>query len=134
MRVQIDPKPEFLHVTVTGEFALKEAQASFCDILAAAEEHKLAKVLFDGRGISGDPTTIQRFCYAEYVAHETTRFGRRSTVGMPRFAYVLEAPVLDAQRFGETVALNRGMDVKTFDDVGEARRWLRLDQEEVQQR
>ena len=38
MRTRIDPKPEFLHVTVTGEFVSKEAQTSFCDILAAAEE------------------------------------------------------------------------------------------------
>jgi hypothetical protein len=42
----------------------------------------------------------------------------------PRFAYVLEKPVLDPERLGETVARNRGMDVKAFDNIEEADRWL----------
>jgi hypothetical protein len=44
----------------------------------------------------------------------------------PAFAYVLKEPVLDPQRFGQTVAVNRGMNVKTFDNVEQARTWLGL--------
>ena len=41
-----------------------------------------------------------------------------------RFAYVLEEPMLDPDRFGETVAVNRGMIVRAFDNLEAARAWL----------
>ena len=44
----------------------------------------------------------------------------------PRFAYVLEEPMLDPERFGETVAVNRGMRVRAFDNLEAARAWLEL--------
>ena len=42
----------------------------------------------------------------------------------PKFAYALKSPVLDAERFGEIVARNRGMKVKAFESVQEAMDWL----------
>jgi hypothetical protein len=33
----------------------------------------------------------------------------------------------DPERFGETVAVNRGMDVKTFEEMNEAVEWLNSD-------
>jgi hypothetical protein len=32
--------------------------------------------------------------------------------------------VLDPKRLGETVAVNRGMNIKVFDNPEDARRWL----------
>jgi hypothetical protein len=48
--------------------------------------------------------------------------------GAPRtlqFAYVLQEPVLDPKRFAETVAVNRGMWAKAFDNLEDALGWLR---------
>ena len=46
---------------------------------------------------------------------------------LPRgFAYVLEEPILDQGRFGETVAVNRGMRVRAFDSLEAARGWLEV--------
>ena len=43
-----------------------------------------------------------------------------------QFAYVLKEPVLDPERFGKTVAVNRGMLVKTFDNLEDALGWLEI--------
>jgi hypothetical protein len=42
----------------------------------------------------------------------------------PQFAYVISEPLRDPQRYGETVAVNRGMNVKTFETLEEAFVWL----------
>jgi hypothetical protein len=42
----------------------------------------------------------------------------------PQFAYVMNEPLRDSQRYGETVAVNRGMNVKTFETLEEAFEWL----------
>jgi len=44
----------------------------------------------------------------------------------PRFAYVMNEPLRDPRRYGETVAVNRGMTVKTFETIEEAFKWLEL--------
>ena len=41
-----------------------------------------------------------------------------------KFAYVIHEPLRDPERLGENVAVNRGMDVKTFEDRNEAVEWL----------
>ena len=41
-----------------------------------------------------------------------------------KFAYIIHQPLRDPDRFGETVAVNRGMNVKTFEDTNAAMQWL----------
>ena len=43
---------------------------------------------------------------------------------MPRFSYVMHEPLRDPGRLGETVAVNRGMDVKVFETLEDAIEWL----------
>jgi hypothetical protein len=52
------------------------------------------------------------------------KFANRGVSRGTPFAYALEEPVLDPKRFGETVALNRGMNVKTFHNLNDALRWF----------
>ena len=67
---------------------------------------------------------IERFCYGEFTARAVAEYALRNGCPSPEFAYVLHIPVLDPNRFGETVALNRGMRIKVFDDLDVARDWL----------
>ena len=97
-------------------------------MLDALAFHKCSKTLFDGRKLIGKPETIERFFYGEFAAQTVERFVvEQGAFPAPRFAYVLREPMLDPERFGETVAVNRGMDVKAFDNPDEALRWLRSD-------
>jgi hypothetical protein len=116
-----------LRVIATGEFSLEEAKRTFLEILDAVARHKTEKILLDGRELTGEPDTIHRFLYGEFVARAVTRdITERRIPHILQFAYVLQEPVLDPQRFGETVAVNRGMWVKALDNLEDALEWLRL--------
>jgi hypothetical protein len=128
MILRICTESELLRVIATGEFSLEEAERTFLEILDAVARHNTKKVLFDGRELKGDPRTIERFFYGEFAAHAVMRYIIESGVSRaPQFAYVLEEPILDPRRFGETVAVNRGMWVKVFDNLEDALGWLRFE-------
>jgi hypothetical protein len=125
MIIETRAESGFLHVGAMGEFSLEEAKRTFLEMLEAVARHKVNKVLFDGRKLTGEPKVIERFYYGEFAANSVVSLVDRGVPPATQFAYVLEEPVLDAQRFGETVAVNRGMWVKTFDNLEDALGWLR---------
>lgn len=118
-----------LYATYSGEFLLEEAKSSFLQILEALDRHKVQKVIVDGRALTGAPSGTERFSYSKFVAEEVKTLVDRTRCPVPQFAYVLLPPVLDPQRFGENVAVNRGMFVKTFDDLDDGLEWLGLGSE-----
>ena len=81
-------------------------------------------MLFDGRTLKGKPHDLERFLYGEFAAKETMRVVKEHGF-VPRFAYVIHEPVRDPGQFGETVAVNRGMDVKVFENMEDAFEWVR---------
>jgi hypothetical protein len=116
-----------LKVEASGEFSLNEAQRTFLDILASIVKYRAEKVLFDGRKLQGSPKDMERFFYGEFAAKETVKLVKEHRL-VPRFAYVIHEPVRDRTRLGETVAVNRGMNVKVFDTPEQATLWLDLPQ------
>ena len=115
MNILVRAEPELLRAVAKGEFVLEDAQRTFVEVLDAMARHEARKVLFDGRELKGNPETIERFFYGEFVANAVSRYLVEGKVKRdPQFAYVLHAPVLDSERLGETVAKNRGMWVKSF--------------------
>jgi hypothetical protein len=124
MLLELRPASGYLHVGARGEFSLPEAQQTFLDMLEAVAQHQVQKVLFDGRSLTGEPRTIERFYYGTFAAEAVVQCKAREVSPATQFAYVLQAPVLDPQRFGETVAVNRGMFVQAFDNLDDALRWL----------
>ena len=122
--IKVDQERRLLQVVYSGSFLLPDAEAHFQDIMANVVEHKLKKVLVDGRQLVGNPEPLERFYYGKYVAETVMQTVNRTGIDVPRFAYVLHEPVLDPKRFGETVAVNRGMRIKAFDDIKKAEWWL----------
>lgn len=120
MSLEIDPNASFLRVRAVGTFSLEEAKQTFLEVLEAVARHHVSKVLFDGRGLVGEPATMERFYYGEFAARAVVT----SAVPFTQFGYVLEEPMLDPGRFGENVAVNRGMFVKVFDNQEDALEWL----------
>jgi SpoIIAA-like len=116
-----------LKVHASGEFSLEEAKRAFLEMLQAVAQYKAEKVLFDGRNLNGQPAHIERFFYGYFAASETiSLIARHRLAHAPRFAYVMHEPLRDPRRYGETVAANRGMTVKTFETLDEAYEWLGL--------
>jgi hypothetical protein len=127
MLIRVTVEPRFVRATVSGDFTLAEAERTFLEALDVVALRKTDKVLFDGREVTGEPTIIQRFYYSELAARTVAEYAAESGNPAPWFAYVLEEPVLDPNRFGEKVARNRGMNMKVFDNLEDAFRWLELE-------
>ena len=124
MKLQMQVEGDVLKVVATGRFSLGEAKRIFVEMLDAVAAHGAAKVHLDGREIVGNPRTIERFLYGEYAALTVADYGKRGVAPSTPFAYVLRSPVLDPERFGETVAVNRGMNIRVFGDFEQSLRWL----------
>ena len=124
IELELYPVADFLKVVAVGEFSLDEAKRTFLEMLEAVARYKVRKVLFDGREITGAPRAMERFNYGEFAAQSIANFETRGVSRATRFAYVLQEPVLDPRKFGETVAVNRGMNVRAFDNLDDALRWL----------
>ena len=94
------------------------------EVLEAVARHKVRNVLFDGRKLVGKPETMERFYYGAFAAEAVMGFADRGVSLGTKFAYVLKEPVRDPRRFGETVAVNRGMHMRTFETLEPALAWL----------
>jgi hypothetical protein len=112
-----------LTVEANGEFSIGEAKRAFLEILAAVAQYRAEKVLFDGRNVKGNPREFERFLYGEFAAQETMKLKRSHKI-VPQFAYVLHEPLCDRGRYGETVAVNRGMNIKVLATLEEGFKWL----------
>jgi hypothetical protein len=125
IRQEIRFESGVLKVQAQGEFSLREAKRAFLELLEAVVEHHAEKVLLDGRKVKGTPREFERFLYGEFAAHETMSLVYEHRI-VPRFAYVLDEPLRDPGRYGEIVAVNRGMIIKTCETLEEAFEWLGL--------
>jgi len=129
LHAKFTPRSGTLYVEVTGTFSLEEAQQNFVKLLDAVKEHGTEKILADGRDVLGEPATIERFYYGEFVANAVKALLESGWERKPpQFAYVLREPVLDPLRLGETVAVNRGMNIKVFEHHYEAIEWLSIEE------
>ena len=122
--LSISTEPEFLRVIAEGEFELEAAKENFIEILEAVARYRSEKVLLDGRALSGEMTTMERFYYGEFVAQAIAGSRERGIARLPKFAYVLKQPILDPRRLAETVAVNRGVEMRFFDNFSDALTWL----------
>jgi hypothetical protein len=114
----------YLRATATGKFVLTVARGQFCGLLEEMRRARTGRMLVDGREVTGNPRTIERYLYGSFISSAAKKLGNTVRPYPPRFAYVLVPPVLDPHRLGVTVARDRGMTVRAFDDVDEATEWL----------
>jgi SpoIIAA-like len=114
---------ELLSVEASGDFSLESAKQAFLEMLKSVAQYNAEKILFDARNIQGEPLALERFFYGQFAATESRRIADEHKI-VPRFAYVMQHPLSDQTRLGETVAVNRGMNVRVFETVKEAIEWL----------
>ena len=124
MALEMSVGTGLLYVKASGRFSLAEAKRTFLEMLESVARNHVRKVLLDGLALKGNPKLMERFFYSEFAAQA---LATSLVPGVPRstqFAYVLIIPMLDPERFGENVAVNRGMFVRVFDNVADALQWL----------
>ena len=119
----------YLHVVFRGRFSMEKAKKSFLEVLDAVAATGMTNVLIDARQVTGVLTSLDRYSYGEFVAEKVFDSVRRGTVSRsPKFAYIFSPPILSSDRTGENTAVNRGMNVKVFDNREDALKWLGVTQ------
>jgi len=115
---------EHLTVRVSGRFDLDEMRKSFLEMLKIMDTGKASKVLVDCFQLKGNPSAADRYFYAKFGADELWKFLRAKKMSEVQFAYVGTEPLIAKDGFGQTVAINRGVNVKNFDNIDDALMWL----------
>ena len=102
----------------TGDVSLQEAISLVSQAITFARDSQISRLLVDSTKLTGfGPLgTVDRYMIGEQLAHAA-----RSSL---RLAMVARAELIDPQRFGVTVARNRGLDNDVFTSEAEALAWL----------
>lgn len=117
--VHFEPTSEWLLVRARGEYDIAWLKGFYRLIAATAQSAvpPARAVLVDARELTGGPLSdMDRYDLGVLVAREL--------VSTPA-ALVGSLPFVDRRRFGESVARNRGANVRVFTDLDEAVAWLR---------
>lgn len=117
-----------IRYTITTEGEMLTVEASGCDdnveevmaygtaIVDAAVRAGCRRILTDERRLEYRLGTVETFECASFIA--------RYAPHVARVAIVCSTEFLRIARFWETVAGNRGLTVRVFDDIAAARGWL----------
>jgi len=121
LNFQIKRESAFILVAGDGEFDLADSKRIIETAIDSALEQKVPRILIDARSVTGKPTTMQRF---EFANHVVTLYRQRERARFIRIAVVGFKPLIDPNRFGETVAVNRGVPLRVTTNITEAIEWL----------
>ncbi|MFC1461967.1 hypothetical protein ACFLQU_00030 [Verrucomicrobiota bacterium] len=112
-------KNGYLHVTAEGRRSLETALAISRDLMDACGEHSTPVVLLDARKLEGRLPTIET--YRLLTLHLPKI---RNTRILNKAAIVELEENEESNSFFETVADNRGYNLRVFTSIEDASRWL----------
>ena len=117
--IEVTPEDNHLHITVGGENSPDTVRNYLSDILAAVKRHGQSNILIE-ENLRGPSIKILD------MFDVVTKASERTAPNILRIAYIDMNKDHDrkALQFAETVALNRGINVRLFDNRQEALRWL----------
>ncbi len=109
---------------VEGDFDINSVESLITGILDKCYEIKYEKVFVDVTRVTGIPTIMERFQFAETYAEMQRGYFSKFGYTLRLVVYGLE-PLIDPERFGEIVGHNRGaVSIKVTTDLAEAENWL----------
>jgi len=112
--------PDHVVIHCQGSYEIESTLAAYARAFEIAESNHVNAVLFEALDLTGTPPTVMdRFTMGKYVSELYLTYG-----GKIRMAIVGSEPYIDPDRFGETVATNRGGDVGVFTSMTDALAWL----------
>lgn len=119
-QVTIEERPDYLHARVVGPRTPENAIRYLEEVYAACVRTGLAKVLLE-MAFSGPSLGVSGVLR---VVSERSADGAK----LRKIAYVEASPDgLGKAQFAETAAVNRAVNVRLFDSVAQAARWLEED-------
>ncbi len=111
------PQGELMLVTASGhDDSLEDTIDYGMAVLKACLENQCTRVLCDERELEYRLGTVDTYQLAETAVQAAPK--------LVRIAIVIGPENLEDAAFYETVAKNRGLSVKVFQEMNEARKWL----------
>lgn len=117
--LSFNEEPDFLSVNVTGTRTHKAAVALAWDVLSACKERTASKVLVDLQQMTGQLDRVDAY---DLAAVEFPKI--QKTGVLTKMAVVDLEDSMERLKFFETVAVNRGVNMKIFSSVEKAAAWL----------
>lgn len=120
-------QPRYLQINLEGEWESSKIGEISDEILNICEKYQSRRILFDVRRLTGNPSVMGRFSMATQFAMKFIKARISHRIPACRFAVIGHHPMVDPNRFEETVAVNNGLPVRTFTDLEKALAWLEAD-------
>ena len=118
-----EPRRGYLYITVKGELDVAGAEAALAEVFGIAARAHQPRILLDCSRVRGEWGPDERYTIGSFIAAEMERrashFPER-----PRLAIYAVAPLMDPNRYTQTVATNRGALVRSSDSLQELLSWL----------
>ena len=124
LTIDIESRKDHLFATLSGVFSLQGAQEAYDRAVKAALPLGLSRILLDASAVTGKPSQDERYALGLFVATEQRALAAKSPPCDVQLAIYGHRPLVDPNRFGETVALNRGAKLKVSERLDEALAWL----------
>ena len=124
LRVDFKPHKNYLLALVSGDYSLRSAQDVYDQAIKIAVAGGHSRLLLDASRVTGAPTQDERYMLGLFVAAEQRILASRTPPAEVQVAVFGHQPLIDPERFGETVAVNRGAKVKVSERLDEALSWL----------
>ena len=115
-KVSFSRGPDYLHAHVTGQNSRETVLAYMDDVLAECRRRECFRVLIEECLDGPRLQALEVFS----IASE----GSMKVLGIFEAIAYVESNMGDLRDFVETVAVNRGMPIATFDTVADAESWL----------
>jgi hypothetical protein len=124
--VDLKPMPDYLHATLSGEYADEEIRRVLKRIDDAANAQRVLKILMDCRDLIGSPTFEQRFALGQFFTDlRVQALAEGKTVGYT-MAIVATPPLSHPDRTAIKPLLDRGLKVTVCETMEEALAWLEV--------
>jgi len=123
LHFDIEPRRGYLYVTVTGELSIADAEKALLELLGVAARERQPRILVDCSRLQGEWNPDDRYAVGTFLAAQVERMASQFPQ-TPRIAVYAIAPLMDPNRYFQTVATNRGAQVRSSDSLQELLSWL----------
>jgi hypothetical protein len=123
LHFETEPRRGYLYVTISGELDLAGAETALAEVFGIAAHAHQSRILLDCSRVAGEWGPDERYTVGSFIAAEMERRASQFPE-RPRLAIYAVAPLMDPNRYTQTVATNRGALVRTSDSLQELLSWL----------
>ena len=116
--LSITDKGDYVLVDFFGEFSVEAGKRCVDRMLEACSQYGRSAVLLDCRRMTGPLTVLDRF--------QVIQYGEITRGIISRLALVSRPGDILPDNFAESVAVNRGVNLRVFADADKAVEWLRM--------